>query len=263
MRGATERRARRRREDAIDWSRAERILRRALLWSVVVATLFWGWKQIDLDALFPLRKVAIGGELEHVGEERLRALVADSLEGGFFRVDVAALAREIEQLPWVDRAVVSKRWPDVLVVMVREQQALARWRAGGVLNVRGERFNPGGDDVGEPLVELDGPPGSEALMARRFQQLQPRLREAGIGLRRMVLSERRAWRMELDDGAEVILGREAMALRLERFLRFYPPLVARSGAIARIDLRYPNGFAVAWRDGAGWSEKRGDDATGV
>jgi hypothetical protein len=42
----------------------------------------------------------------------------------------------------------------------------------------------------------------------------------------------------------VDLGRERMAERLQRFVAFYPLVAAHSGSVRRVDMRYPNGFAV-------------------
>jgi cell division protein FtsQ len=48
--------------------------------------------------------------------------------------------------------------------------------------------------------------------------------------------------MELD------FGRQAFEERLDRFAKAYPGLLAtRADAVAAVDLRYSNGFAVRWR----------------
>jgi cell division protein FtsQ len=50
---------------------------------------------------------------------------------------------------------------------------------------------------------------------------------------------------------KVLLGREWVESRLARFTQTYTRVLAnRIGEIKRIDLRYPNGFAVAWKANA-------------
>jgi cell division protein FtsQ len=69
----------------------------------------------------------------------------------------------------------------------------------------------------------------------------------GAKLERVVLSERRAWQLRLDNGLQIMLGRDAdgAEARLARFVEVH---AATLGRIARshgyVDLRYPNGFAL-------------------
>ena len=65
------------------------------------------------------------------------------------------------------------------------------------------------------------------------------------------LSERRAWRVTLADGAVLILGRHFVGERLERFARAWPTALEPNWTrVASLDLRYTNGFAVRPRASA-------------
>jgi len=64
------------------------------------------------------------------------------------------------------------------------------------------------------------------------------------------LSSRYAWTVELDNGMKVALGREqdhtTLRNRVQRLIGIYPQLVARvAGGIDTVDMRYPNGLALA------------------
>jgi cell division septal protein FtsQ len=64
----------------------------------------------------------------------------------------------------------------------------------------------------------------------------------------MTLSSRESWRVALDDGTVLALGRDlpqATVLdRLNRFIDHYAAAQARLPGAALVDLRYPNGFAL-------------------
>ena len=48
-----------------------------------------------------------------------------------------------------------------------------------------------------------------------------------------------------------MFGRDQLVEKMRRFMRLYDQVLkAQMDNIARIDLRYPNGLAVAWRDPA-------------
>ena len=74
----------------------------------------------------------------------------------------------------------------------------------------------------------------------------------------MLLSPRQAWQLRLDDGLTLDLGRDqsnySIHDRLERFVGVYGAAKTRAtAAIAAIDMRYPNGFAL--RPGHGEAPK--------
>ena len=107
----------------------------------------------------------------------------------------------------------------------------------------------GGELANLPL--LKGPEQSERKLTEHLLEMQRMLEPLGLHIARLDLSERRAWSMTLDNGLELDLGRKETYPRLLRFVRVYPGVLAsKAGAIQRIDLRYTNGFAVRWRDGA-------------
>ena len=79
-------------------------------------------------------------------------------------------------------------------------------------------------------------------------------RSHGRKVERIHLSERRAWRLRLDDGTVIELGRDGVVPRLTGFVAAYGRTVASlEGKTTYIDLRYANGFAVRVRDQK-WSE---------
>jgi cell division protein FtsQ len=65
----------------------------------------------------------------------------------------------------------------------------------------------------------------------------------------LVLSNRYAWTVKLDNGMTVELGRDqgdaVLKERIARLVAVYPQLLERlQGKIESVDLRYPNGMAL-------------------
>ncbi len=212
-------------------------------------------------ATLPVRHVRIEGELRHLDPAALQAAAAPYARGSFLTVDVTALARAVAALPWVDRVSVRRRWPDTLVVRVREHRVVAAWAAGGAVNGRGERVAVPADSLPPGLPVLGGPAGSAARVAAAWRRWQARLAPLGLRIERLEMSAREAWRMRLAGGIEVLLGRGEPEARLERLVRAWPvALAAQAARIAHVDLRYTNGFAVRWRDGGAGASSAGGDA---
>ena len=225
------------------------------------------WKRIALWTLAPfavaaalyvlgpaldqrVRVVAVEGPFQRVSAVQVEKAVSAAIDGGFLSLDLERVRRAVEAIPWVDHAAVRRQWPAGLEVIVEEQVAAARWGDSGLLNVRGELFMTDARHVPPELPRLDGPPGSEALVANRYLAISGRLVEAGLRLSAVRLDARGAWELDLADGVTVRLGRRQVDERLERFLEAAVPLVTeRATDISYVDLRYTNGFAVGWKTG--------------
>jgi cell division protein FtsQ len=200
----------------------------------------------------PIERVTITGRLQRVSPLAVERVVRADLHGaGLVRVGLDRIVRDLETLPWVDRAAVQRSWPRGLAVEITEQVAVARWNDAGLLNARGELFVSDARFVPPELPQLLGPPGSEHEVATRYLTMQGRLTEQGLRLVSLSLDARGAWHFALDDGVSVRLGRLQPDERFERFMLAAAKLVhARAGDIAYVDMRYGNGFAVGWKGAA-------------
>jgi cell division protein FtsQ len=121
------------------------------------------------------------------------------------------------------------------------------------VNVQGERFAGSSDAA---LPQFAGPAGSEAEVTRRYRRFGEIVAPLAAAPERLALSPRYAWRLRLDDGLTLELGRDAVndpvEARLARLVAAYPHTLARmSMKHDHVDLRYPNGFALRLADGKG------------
>lgn len=197
----------------------------------------------------PVTTLELSGTFQRLTPLQLEAAVAGALDRGFLGLDLRRIEREIEALDWVDSAKLARKWPDTLAVSIVEQTAAARWGERGLLNTRGQLFT---DDRRYRLPELpvlSGPPGSEHEVAERYLVLRDRLAAANLALAGLAMDERGAWSIDLDGGQRIRLGKRNVRARLNRFFSFVlPALAGQFDRVSYVDMRYTNGFAVAWID---------------
>ena len=198
-----------------------------------------------------ITQVSVTGRFQRVSpvevEQAVKARVRDI---GLISVDLNAVQRAVEQLPWVDSATVERQWPRALNIRVAEQVAAARWGANGLLNTRGELFISEARHIPPELPRLLGPRGTEAEVARRYLAAQGQLLEAGMRLTAVRLDARGAWEFDLDNGITVRLGRRQVEERFQRFVQTgVSQIASHASDIHYIDMRYTNGFAIGWRAG--------------
>ncbi|MCM8596549.1 cell division protein FtsQ/DivIB [Accumulibacter sp.] len=215
--------------------------------ALLAAAVVWGaprWR------LFPLTEVEVTHELQETRRSEIEEVLAPVLRGSFFTVDIEALRRSLESLPWVRRAELWRRWPSRVEVRIEEHRAAARWGEGDgqLVNTYGEVF-PALLSREQQLPRLSGPAGSSGEVLRRYAEFAEMLGPTGRLPAQVLLSPRLAWLLRLDDGMLVELGREQskapIRTRLQRFVDYYPTVSnARFGRPAAVDMRYPNGFAL-------------------
>lgn len=197
--------------------------------------------------LWPVREVAIQGELKHTMRSEIEAALYQRVSGNFFSVDVDGVRASLERLPWVRRAAVRRVWPDRLEATLEEHVALARWGESALVNKHGERFVGG---TKEALPRFSGPRGSESEVTRRYARFSQIVAPLETRVEEVILTPRLAWQLKLSNGVRLALGRDADAAetRLDRFVQSAAKGVARYDYV---DLRYPNGFALRVPDGKG------------
>ena len=206
---------------------------------------------------WPIEVVRIDGETRFSDREALQKVVTTHVQAGFFGTDLPALRADLKAMPWVRDASLRRVWPDRLDVDIREHEPAAVWNGDALVSTRGAVFAPETFDF-ENLPRLRGPEGQAANMLARRHRFDLLLMPAGMRVAGLELDERRSWSAELDDGLRVRLGREEIDARLERLVAAWPAIMAgQSERIRRVDLRYPNGFAIAWHEGTSDSPEGG------
>jgi cell division protein FtsQ len=223
------------------------LLALALVALPVVAVL-QGWIGAER---WPLRTLRVSGELKRVDEQKLRAAVLPYARKGFFAIRLADAQAAVAKLPWVEHAEVRKRWPDVVEVRIVEHRPFARWGEDQLLSEDGDLFPVAGAQVPRelPHFDVDAPAARIADVVALYNESKELFAPEGMSVREVALDRRGSWSLVLSSGTQVVVGSQEARLRLARFARLLPNLMAQKPLpLARADLRYTNGFALTWGD---------------
>ena len=212
--------------------------------------------------VFAVRSIGIEGDLARNSVLTIRANAAPRLAGNFFTLDLGAARRAFESVPWVRRAVVKRVWPNRLVVRLEEHRPVALWAdpasadvrgadaaSDKLVNSHGEVFEANlGDVEDDALPTLRGPDGTAPHMLALLGRLQPVFDPLDEHIETLELSGRGSWRVELDSGAQVELGRGEDDAVIERTTVFAATLTQVTQRYQRplqyADLRHSEGYAV-------------------
>jgi len=204
--------------------------------------------------MFSIQTVQIKNVPEHVSIEQIKQVINEQIRGNFFTVDLQHARQAFEQLPWVRKVSVRRKFPWGLEVDVVEQVALARWSETALVNTYGEIFSAKSQQM---LPVFSGQADTSVQMKNMYGELVAELQPLQQKLVKLSLSPRFAWQLSLENGMVLELGREQMKQRLARFVAVYPySLAILKHTATHVDLRYRNGFAAFLPHGAGVQVKQ-------
>ncbi|HYQ40288.1 MAG TPA: cell division protein FtsQ/DivIB [Pseudomonas sp.] len=224
-----------------------------LTWPLLLLGLGYGAYELGLRLLpyadQPIAHVSVEGDLHYASREAVVAKVAPFIRSSFFNVDLASMRSELEQMPWIAEAEVRRVWPDQVLIRLEEQLPVARWGDEALLNNQGKAFAPGETAGYAHLPQLWGPQRAQQQIMQQYQMLSQLLRPLEFTVARLELRDRGSWFLTTGQGMELLLGRDHVVEKMRRFVSVYEKALKEHNTnIARVDLRYPNGLAVAWRE---------------
>ena len=219
----------------------------------LVALLAAGFAWAARRPQFQFSDVRLEGDLQRNSVTTVRANAMPHLAGNFFTMDLGRTRAAFEQVPWVRHAVVRRVWPNRLVVALEEHQPVALWEgdenSDKMVNSHGEVFEANvGDVEDDSLPQFAGPEGTSAQVLEMYRRLQPMFAGMDTEVTALRLSGRGSWKVDLDNGAVVELGRgtqDEVIERTTRFVRTLPQVLHKFNApLESADLRHAEGYAV-------------------
>ena len=239
-----------RRDGAEPLSRGQKIASalRLVMLLAVAAGLAWSTVYLYRKYDVPVAVIGVDGELKKVAAEDVEAIVADNLGGGFLSLDLDGICSALETHPWVASASARRKWPDEVVITLEEEIAIARWGQSDFLNNKGQILDVGTVELPQSLPLLDGPEGFERRVMQQYRNFSQVLQDTGLDVAEFRLAPRGNWEVKFAPGLLLVVGKEPVAAKLQRFLKVWDKsLHDRIDSVERVDIRYGNGVAVRWR----------------
>jgi cell division protein FtsQ len=229
----------------------------ALLWRksynwgfLLVPLLLGGVYLSQSNQILPIRNIELQGSFENLDQREVEATLQGYIGQGFFSLDIHQLQQALRSRSWTESVSVRRIWPDRLRVVIREKKAVARWDAEHLLSDSARIYLADSADYSHlPLVHADN--HSPTWVLREFYHLQARFESVDERLVTLRVDNRGAVDIELINGLQIKLGRGDIDNKIDRLVNIYQQqILPRREQIVRLDLRYSNGFAVAWKKDA-------------
>jgi len=214
--------------------------------ALIIATYQW----IQNPENLTIKSVEVTGDFTILDKKQLEPIIESYAKTNLFLLDVKNLEKDIESNPWVHSAALTHVWPNKLIVKIYEQKPVAHWGKFQMLAENGEIIKASMEKQKGELPMLYSPNDKGRNMATGFMKIRKMMKGFPVKLVEFKEDARGSWRIKLENGMTLKIGREHQAKRLKRFMVAYEQSLNEVlDKISVVDLRYTNGFAVKWKKG--------------
>ncbi len=180
----------------------------------------------------------------------LKQAMAMPPTGNFFTTDLQELRDLALSQPWVDQVSISRDWQRGIVVSALPKQAVANFGTERLIDAKGSVFVPveSTDLMRTQFATLQGDQSQSRVIMQQMQQINEWFSPLNMKVEDIILTPRMTWLVRFDNGIRVIVDNENTAQKLLSLSQLLNnQLATKLDEIQSVDLRYKNGFTVAWR----------------
>lgn len=181
--------------------------------------------------------------------EALQRVMNQQQVDSFFTSDLQALRDITIGVPWVDQVSVSRDWEQGIVVSVLPKLAVANFGTERLVDAKGDVYVPADSNElsRNEFAMLQGEITQAPVIMQQMQQINGWYLPLDMQVADIILSPRMTWLIRFDNGLRVIVDNENTSQKLLNLsLLLGNQLSNRRPEMQSIDLRYKNGFTIAW-----------------
>jgi len=194
-----------------------------------------------------VKHISLTGKITHVDRLQVKKQLQTVVGQRFFSVDIKQVQQLLSLQPWLESVSIRRIWPDTLSITLVEKQPVARWSESQLLSKRGELFEAKTETF-KQLPVIHGSLMKPRQMLVLYEQITTEFQTSGLKINHLYRDNRGAISLVLTNGIKVQLGQQDVATKMHRLVSIYSQQIQpRLQDITQIDMRYSNGFAIAWK----------------
>ena len=193
-------------------------------------------------------RVVINGEFNYLSERDVIDLIDENVQTGFLTLNLPDLNRKIVEQDWIRSSSIRRSWPATLIVNIEEEIPVARWGEQQLLNNVGDYIDVINKDSVSHLPVIFSQAGDTKEIIKIYQLISELLGPIGVRIDEVESDNAGSWTLTVVSDIKIILGRDQLVEKLQRLQSVWlAELSSQEKNINVIDLRYPNGLAVKWK----------------
>ncbi|UYZ88829.1 cell division protein FtsQ/DivIB [Moraxella bovis] len=183
--------------------------------------------------------------------QSLMQAIAPFGETPFFGGNLHQIHDSVTSLSWVEHATVRRDWYQGITVEAVPRKPIANFGSQEMIDANGVVFRPAdkGDVMNPDLVTLHGSATQADAIMRQMQYVNQQFAPLGLTVDDLILTPRNTWVVRFHNGLRVVVDDENTTQKLHQLAQILNERFAeRINDMQSVDLRYKNGFSIAWRN---------------
>lgn len=217
-------------------------------WLLIIVPLFGGVSYLVQNHTFlPIKTIQLSGTFQHIDQQEVEKALRPFVGEGFFSLDIQKVRNSLSDKSWAESVSIRRVWPDRVMIKIVEKKPLARWDDDHLLSDKAKIFEANAKSF-ESLPLVFGSNVEPKQVLQQYYDFSEKFRLLNETINRINIDSRGAVDIELAGGFKIKLGRDNVDSKIERLVSIYAQQIKpRRTEIQQLDLRYSNGFAVAWK----------------
>ena len=191
----------------------------------------------------PIGKLQVNAGLEHITLPMINEQIAPWFPDGYMTLDVNAIKDKLHSMVMVANVSVEKVWPDTLKIHIEEERPVAIWNDKSMLSEKGDILPVALKQL--QLPKLNGTSQESKMVMQHFLLFNRWGKRHQIELVAIKHSSA-GWLLKYKTGLTIWLDNVTAMNGLQQLDSVIEQFDLTR--IKRIDMRYEQGFAVAWKD---------------
>lgn len=168
----------------------------------------------------------------------------------FFSADLSHIREEVAKLSWVENVEVSRDWYRGVKVSVIPRKAVANFGSKQMVDANGKVFTPVDSTAlrNPNLITLYGDEADARSIMVQTYRINNSFMPLGMHVTDLSVTARQTWMIRFNNDLRVIVDREQTEQKLyelpKTLVQHYKDKINQ---IQSVDLRYKNGFVIAWK----------------
>lgn len=193
--------------------------------------------------LFKINQIIITGNTSHITNEQLSYIAQNKLRGTLFTLDIDSLQREFRRIPWVKSVTVTREFPDIIRVNVKEYEVLARFNDDSLISKDGWIFN--GADDSTTLPVFTALPSQVPQLLADYNKIEPVIgRQKKLNVTQITLKGQGIVRLIFSNSLEVVICDGDVTTSIDLLLRYWDDLYKLNPNLNYVNMCYKNAVAI-------------------
>jgi cell division protein FtsQ len=217
-------------------------------WILVIVPLFGGISYLVQNHTFlPIKTIQLSGIFKYIDQQEVEKALRPFVGKGFFSLDIQNVRNSLSDKPWTESVSIRRFWPDRVMIRIVEKKPLARWDDDHLLSDKAEIFSANATEF-KGLPKVYGSNVEPKQVLQQYYAFSEQFRLLDETISQINIDSRGAVNIDLTNGLKIKVGRENVDSKIERLVSIYAQQIRpRRKEIQQLDLRYSNGFSIAWK----------------